>query len=812
MIKIDTLHIENFRGLKSLTLTLDRKNFTVHGPNGSGKSGIVDAIEFVLTGKISRLTGQGTSGLTVKVHGPHVDKRDDPSTSLVRMAVFVPRLDRTVTIERSPAKQKVYKLDPDEPELRAYFDEIEAHAEMSLSRREIIRYVLAEAGKRSKEIQALLKLDALDQQRSLLKKAANALRKEFAAAQLLADTTRTALASGLGIESMTPETLLVAVNARREVLGQPPIETLTSETNLKQGLGGEQDSGDQPALSQELLTAELERLTLLLGTHGPDLGPAVEQLDALSANPALLESLRRSELFQTGLDLLDEQPHCPLCETDWDLAELTEILTGKLRLAEQAQQIEGSLGQIRAELGGACAALSDALGRAVSAAAQLKVDAGLAERWLADLTQFQQQLGSIATMRAVRDRLAGDWRQAPAGIGEWLAGLQSAAEKMPDSGAASQAREFLIICQDRLEKYHQAKQLHERHAAHHEAAKALVQDYDGAVESVLGELYGEVESNFAQYYRVINQDDESRFQARLSPSAGKLGLDVDFYERGLFPPGAYHSEGHQDGMGLCLYLALMQQVLGSEFHFAVLDDVVMSVDKSHRKEVCNLLKAKFPNTQFVITTHEKAWARQMQSAGLVTRRACVMFRRWSIEHGPMVSESQEIWQEIAADLEDERIPHAASALRRHLEYVAAELSDRFQAQVMFRGDAAYELVELLPAVVSRWKFWLNKAAKSAHSWGNAEQAAEVSSRQQAFKRILDTSNLEQWAINKSIHYNEWASFSKEDFRPVVTAFAKLLDCFRCDACNTWLHLSPQRGKPHAIRCDCAQVNLNLKQK
>ena len=53
MIKIDTLHIENFRGLKNLTLQMNRKTFAVHGPNGSGKSGIVDAIEFVLTGKIS---------------------------------------------------------------------------------------------------------------------------------------------------------------------------------------------------------------------------------------------------------------------------------------------------------------------------------------------------------------------------------------------------------------------------------------------------------------------------------------------------------------------------------------------------------------------------------------------------------------------------------------------------------------------------------------------------------------------------------------------------------------------------------------
>src|SRR3546814_9944401 len=59
-------------------------------------------------------------------------------------------------------------------------------------------------------------------------------------------------------------------------------------------------------------------------------------------------------------------------------------------------------------------------------------------------------------------------------------------------------------------------------------------------------IYHEVQEAFADYYRQINKDDESDFTAHLVPSIGKLGFDVDFYGRGRFPPGAYHSEGHQD--------------------------------------------------------------------------------------------------------------------------------------------------------------------------------------------------------------------------------------------------------------------------
>nr|WP_244622859.1 AAA family ATPase [Microvirga brassicacearum] len=40
-------------------LELKGQNFAACGRNGTGKSGIVDAIEFALTGNISRLAGAG---------------------------------------------------------------------------------------------------------------------------------------------------------------------------------------------------------------------------------------------------------------------------------------------------------------------------------------------------------------------------------------------------------------------------------------------------------------------------------------------------------------------------------------------------------------------------------------------------------------------------------------------------------------------------------------------------------------------------------------------------------------------------------
>ena len=62
MIKLESIHVEEVRGIRRLDLDFRREKFAISGPNGSGKSGVIDAIEFGLTGQIGRLTGRGTKG------------------------------------------------------------------------------------------------------------------------------------------------------------------------------------------------------------------------------------------------------------------------------------------------------------------------------------------------------------------------------------------------------------------------------------------------------------------------------------------------------------------------------------------------------------------------------------------------------------------------------------------------------------------------------------------------------------------------------------------------------------------------------
>ena len=114
--------------------------------------------------------------------------------------------------------------------------------------------------------------------------------------------------------------------------------------------------------------------------------------------------------------------------------------------------------------------------------------------------------------------------------------------------------------------------------------------------------------------------------------------------------------------------------------------------------------------------------------------------------------------------------------------------------------------------MARMKKLLGEAASAAQSWGDTDARDAAAGQKKALSESKIAADVEQWAVNKAVHYNEWANFGKKDFEPVVSSFKDFLDQFRCAKCDSWLHVTPKRGTAEALRCDCAAFNFNLKTK
>jgi recombinational DNA repair ATPase RecF len=818
MIKVLKIEVQEFRGIRNLSLDFAGENFAICGRNGTGKSGIVDALEFGLTGNISRLSGRGTGDISLKEHAPHVDSRNRPDKARVKLTVKVANFDKPVVIERSVNDPLTPTVTPSTPAVLDVLRRVALHPEFALSRRELIRYVISAPGDRAKEVQILLQLDAVDSVRTTLQKIANASQREINPLKRARTQAHEQLLLALDVSNWNTAKVLAAVNARRSILGLAPLGAIAATTSLRDGL----DAAGSPAPARlpkaqalaglrelrELLTQLGSEQTKRLCAHG------IALLQPLVSDPNALDSVNRERFLKSAIGYIEAEA-CPVCDTEWNPEELRTLIAGKLRRFEEIARQREAAEKHNEPLVSLLETLGNAL-RTVERYGGLltpKIETKFVEQFRQSTERKTKTLGSLDPMPEAAKVLE-TFSEVPPETLATLASIESGVAAIPEPTDQDAARDYLTVGQERLQAYRDAAVAEKRAEERAALTRKVFETYGEVSTSVLNGIYKQVEGQFGDLYRFINREDEAKFTAHLTPSMGKLGFDVDFYGRGFFPPGAYHSEGHQDGMGICLYLALMKHLLGDSFSFAVLDDVLMSVDSGHRREVCNLLKAKFPHTQFILTTHDEIWLRHMKSAGLIAPKAFIQFRTWNVEHGPTEWEDRDIWKEIDDEVKRNDVRSAAALLRHYLEYASAEICHRLRAPVEFRGDAQFQLGDLLPAAISKLGALLREGKAAAQSWGKKDEAEAIAAREAEFKKRVEATKVDAWQINSAVHYNSWENFTADDFAPVVAAYRDLMQSFACanPQCSSLLYVQPERGTREEVRCACNGTNINLRKK
>lgn len=339
MIRIEKLVVKEFRGIRDLTVEYKGCNFAVCGPNGTGKSGIVDALEFVLTGNISRLSGEGTSVVSVKAHAPHVDSRKQPEKAKVEVVVSIPSLGKTATLERCVKNPLAPTITPNDPEVLAILGQVAKHPEFVLSRRELIRFVLATPGNRAKQVQSLLQLGRVEELRTQFQKIANSLEKDSERLQLEMQQAKNALLTALDIDN--DASILSAINVRRHQLGLEPLAEIKAGVSLKAG-EKEEDKVQAHRIPKVQALADMKKLKSVLeegvSTAITELvSECLVELKRLSQNSAIARGVEKEQFLQSALSYIEGEA-CPVCDTHWDPDALRTIIGAKLTAFEVAKK------------------------------------------------------------------------------------------------------------------------------------------------------------------------------------------------------------------------------------------------------------------------------------------------------------------------------------------------------------------------------------------------------------------------------------------------------------------------------------------
>ncbi len=810
-MKLVEIEITGVRGIPKLKHKIALKNFAVFGPNGSGKSGLVDSIDFLLTGQVKRLTGQGTGSLSLKTHGPHINHKI--AMSSVRALVQVEEVAEPIEISRKMATPLVLDVAEEHRAIITKYIEVAKRGHHVLTRRDLLRFVTAEDSTRATDIQALLNLGDIE-----------GLRKQFTGAQKdiaakikdrlsILNQKHAAVNAITGLNKFDSDSALKAANVKREELGLQLAVELT-KTSLLAGMNNVVET--KAKVSWQLVCAPLVKLRESINQRNELLKPAndfVEKLNTLRKDPALLKAYSQLRLTELGLDAISDES-CPLCDEQWSIEELKEHLAEKLKNGKAVQKHLDDLDELGSDLK---TALRNAHERIESVrqnaqAADLNDLLGTLGSWASDI-KIQMELLDKPMEGSNADYIKADKLTSLAAPTEWDSFVDLCSEKLkkafPEESPEAAAREYLSRLAAAIEMLEDAISAHERACEAGVQATKLLDAFTKARDGLLEQLYQDVAGRFAELYRFINEEDEGSFKAELKPDGAGVSMRVDFYGHGMHPPHALHSEGHQDSMGLCLYLALMEKLTEGAIGIVVLDDVVMSIDSDHRRKICELLKGHFANRQLIITTHDKVWANQLKTLGIIGSENLMVFSGWDVELGPHVELAAEVWKRMENDLAIDQVPAAAARLRRFGEEYFSAICEDLIATVPCKQDGRWEFGELLQSASSRLKALLKAGIESAQSWGHEEIVSRLTELEKARSISMKFFTDEQGVINQTVHFNYWVHLSSSDFKPVVEAFKTVTAIFRCPKCDSVLVVLQDGKKDKMVSCSCGTGGWNL---
>lgn len=820
-MKLLELEIKNIRGIKSINITPQGENVVVFGPNGTGKSAIVDSIDFLLTGKISRLTGEGSEKLFLKEHGPHVDSRDDLKNTIVRAKVEIE--NKTLFLERSVDRPTSLKIEPEvDKDLALSYLGMAELGQHILSRREILRYVTAEAGKRAKEIQGLLDLTEIENLRAMLVNIENEAESESKSSESNFTIAKSDICKLLSLVEFSEEATLERINELRGILKGPELSAELTPEKIKADLSPSLPFSTKKGL---LTVDEIENnINEIRGfTQKKDEIICKESeleviLKEILAEIKLKQYSLYKRLFETGIRLVDETNVCPLCGREWKEGDFKVFLEQKIKETDVAQEKQTAVSTISSSIKQRIDLLRNDVETLLKAHEQFDLktlDSGKANEYLSNLKSWSDIMlnpteifennkwptASISTIfdtSFLEDKLLNPLGDSLKKVGEHLSKSQT-------------AWDTLTKMEDKWKKYKEELNRKETAELFKNRAKALLRQFQEARDSTLESIYDAIKDNFNEYYTTIHAEDEKAFSSKIKHEGAKLIFEVDFYGRGLFPPHALHSEGHQDSMGVCLFFALNKYLTQDKINLIILDDVVMSIDRSHRRGFCGMLKKCFPGKQFIITTHDAAWAKQLKTEGIVKLKNMIHFVYWNIETGPIFELEKDLWDRINEDLKKNDIPSAAHKLRYNAECYFEHVCDFLNARVPYKGNHQWELGDFAPAAVSIYKDYLRKSKSTFQKMKQPDKVEELNGLEQKANDIINKSQVEQWIVNENVHYNRWENFTKEDFMPVVEAFKDLFGLFTCSFCGSIIAVSYTKAvtPKTTVSCGCGKIFLNI---
>lgn len=794
MLRIKRLKAKWFRGIVETELEFDGKSIILFGENGQGKSSFVDALEFLFKGQVSYLEeAQATS---TSRHVPHIasDKKN--------CEVAIEFQDGSKIIRNF--RQGLSQIPS---HTQSYFQQ-GVESSFILRRKYLLDFILAQPAPRYERLSALIRISDLENVELSLMHKRDQFKEEVERIKHNLTDVQELSKKLLGREVKSENQLLALLNEKLKSFHQPPLNSFNEIGQRKTDAISSAKSPEEMTKASEVSKAigiveQLKDKLLTFERHKV----FWDKVSNLQQDKEKLKELMFKQLLEQGQNLIKQidWTKCPLCLQPIDKDEILSSIEGRLRslahITKQMSEIKTirlSLQEDLREMIGNIEVLLNAL-KKIGYTNDLKVLTSLKEQ-LKKLNDDVNQDTVDIKIRPFEEeckKIFDDKNRKflQEDVFNWLKIEQQKLTPTERDEVTVQIIDLLTKSAEIREKF---AELLGKLKAKEQIADQVNNIYKCFLEtkhSEVQKIYDSLQTDFTHYYQILHPGEEHRdIKLVIKPERrGSAEIKSTFYDRTDEDPRGFNSEAHLDSLGLCIFLAFVKY-FNKNFPLIILDDVIFSIDATHRNRVSDLIYKEFADYQFLITTHDYIWFEELQSA----QRAFQIennFRnlkiiKWSLNEGPIIDKYKPRWQEIETKINSGDKDSAARDSRRCLEWLCYEMVVRLRTSPAYlKRDNKYEVGDLYQPFIDRVKKLLPEFYK-----GN-EVIFQQLEKNIIFGNILSHNN----PIASNVSMNEVKDF--------VCSLLKVYNLFFCPKCSS---LVQYHQTARVIKCDCGEKNWTTK--
>lgn len=579
-INLKNIEIKSFRGIKNFNIDFNKKSLVLVGENGSGKSSIVNAFEYLFTGKIESLSGKQAIN-----HDKSLVHIGDNAQDLLVEAKF-----NNLTVKRTIDDLKYPS------ELENLINDFK-NGSFLLNRKKLLTFIETTPVKRYESITSLIGFNELDKIEDTL----NKTQKRFKTKLKNKNEELTKK-----IEFITSELECnqdEIYDKLNEKLSKNDLDNINEFTNLKKYL-------EEISLNDIEKNNQLSKLINLLDLDIITLNDDFEKLlndyteatlYELKSTSNLLDILNKSEIY-----ISEEKPKkCPVCQKDMNIEQVLKYITrNKKDLNENEITLTNwknsfnefimKLHKLNTNLQTIRNALSD------FKEYDSNFDLNDLINDLYQLSRFEIPLSEIDSNSLIK--LDNEFNELKNKI-------QKDYEKLNDEENFNDLTKIyeIIINLSQLKELEEELRIIQNQF---EASETTYQLFKEKKQKALQAIIDEIEQLVNDYYNFIHSDEEFNSPEINVPKSTGISLNLKFNDI-TADPRTYSSEGHLDSLGLCIFLAFVKEF--NKYNLVILDDIISTVDLNHKERIAMLILSEFKDYQFIITTHSNLWFRQLKN-------------------------------------------------------------------------------------------------------------------------------------------------------------------------------------------------------